>query len=56
MEFDGLRRKPGQVWHQPDTYMPGWNADLLLAGAASRFSGPHAKSNAISEDKRHKRL
>jgi len=34
-EFERMQNRPGQVWHQPESYFPGWRADLLLEYARS---------------------
>jgi serine/threonine protein kinase/tetratricopeptide (TPR) repeat protein len=48
-EFDRLRSRPGQVWHQADSYMPGLNGDLLFESAAIRYRlhSPDAKAQLL---------
>jgi serine/threonine protein kinase/tetratricopeptide (TPR) repeat protein len=36
-EVDRLRSRVGQVWHHPENYMPGWDADLLYQAASLRY-------------------
>ncbi len=36
-EFAELRKYPGGVWHQAESYMPGYNADLLFESAQLSF-------------------
>jgi eukaryotic-like serine/threonine-protein kinase len=44
-EFARLISRPGQVWHQPENYMPGTNADLLFeyGRAGLQLAKPEAR-------------
>jgi tetratricopeptide (TPR) repeat protein len=44
-EFHALRRNRGQIWHQPESYMPGADTDLLFfeAREAARLGRPEAR-------------
>jgi tetratricopeptide (TPR) repeat protein len=53
-ELQAMRRYPGQVWHQPDGYLPGADADLLFltASQAVRLKLPEARDLLVEYCKR----
>jgi len=53
-ELQAMRRYPGQIWHQPEAYLPGADADLLFLAAtqATRLKRPEARDLLVEYCKR----